>query len=109
MLNITNETVDNLYETISKYEKDNPGVKYGEDFPIFAATVLGSTTFKYYVTKSTMTGVIIPAIIDSVIQKNPEMKTNPDQFSEMMLKESPYRNILLKVLYLGYRIGKASE
>jgi hypothetical protein len=106
MKTLTNEDIDALYKELSQYEKDNPGTKYGADFPLFAAVCLGSQAVKHWSIRSAMEAIVMPARLQEMAEKNPEIKENPEEFREALTgPDNPYRQMFLKAIYLGYRLG----
>ena len=98
----TKEDVERIGKEISEFEKILPGVRFGEDFPQFAITLLGTESFDQLVLMSTVMG-----ILGAITLKAPEKDTPPSKyFMNKMLKESPMREFTLRAIYFGYRLGK---
>jgi hypothetical protein len=109
MKTITNAEFDELYKEISRFEKDIPGVKYGYDFSEFALAFIGADCFEHWVYRTSELGVMFPLWLGKMTKDHPEAKNDPEQIKDFLLKESPVRDILLKVAYLGYRLGKGMK
>ena len=108
MNTITKDEVDLQYKKIDAFEKVIPGIRYGEDYPAFALAVVGSEAFKSLVTVSSMMGMISTLMVKSPPEGMAEeaaAEWSRKQFSEM-IENSPVREVLLRALYLGYRLGK---
>jgi hypothetical protein len=108
MKTLTNDDIDVLYKEISAYEKANPGVKYGEDFPLFAQILVGSEAFRNWVLRASETGLLMPLYMRKIVKDNPEVNNDPDKALQLVFEESPFRQTFMKAIYLGYRLGVES-
>lgn len=102
-MTLTKEDVDRIGKEISEFEKILPGVRFGEDFPQFAITLLGTETFDQMVQMSTIMGLLC-----AITLKPPPNQAEPPSkdFIDQMLKDSPMREFTLRAIYFGYRLGK---
>lgn len=90
-----------------------PGIKYGYDFPEFALALVGSDAFKHWQKRMLAEAAVLPALLmaNGINPKNPEevQKMDKQELEEKLLKISPYRAMLLKAMYLGYKLGKIEK
>jgi len=107
---ITNEDIDLMYKELSNFEKTQPGIKYGFDFPEFALALVGSKAFEHWVLRSTEEGVFGMLAMAQLKQENPEWAKDPqshkDEITQAIIEISPFKQIFMKAIYLGYRLGK---
>lgn len=109
MTKIDNDRIDTLYKEISEFGDFQPGIKYGYDFPEFALAMVGSKAFEHWQKRCLVEATLLPALLAaSGLPQNPEevQKMDKKEVQDKLLKISPYRAMLLKAMYLGYKLGK---
>lgn len=99
-LTIQKEDVERLGAEIAEFEKLLPGVKFGEDFSVFALTLVGTKQFDELVMKASIIGLLSSLTVSA---PNHESK---DDFLERLANTSPLRELLMQAMYFGYRLGK---
>lgn len=101
-MKITKDEVDQKQLEMESFEKLIPGIRYGEDYPEFALAVVGSKTFAHTVQSATLLGMMSMLSIPKKPESPEEMKA---AFEDMM-SSSPLREVILRSMYLGYKLGK---
>lgn len=101
---LSNEEVSRMFSDVREFEKQIPGVRYGEDYPEFALACMGSPEFKSMIIEMTITSLFCSLTLHS--RKEEFDRKDGEEIRELLTKDSPMRETLLHALYVGYRLGK---
>jgi hypothetical protein len=103
MVTIKSSSIQETYEAMSAFGKANFGVRNGEDFSSIARAFLQTEAAKSLCQTAALMGMLGTLLIP----KNPA--ATPEQQKAQMdkiMSESPVRDVIADVFYLGYKIGR---
>ena len=98
---VTADKIDEMKEEMVDFGKRNFGIKNGADFSFIASSLLKAKAFKESCTIASMLGMLAPLMV----KRQPDGKPSEKDIAAL-LEDSPVRDIIADVFYLGYRLGR---